>query len=653
MFHDTVASRFARSAGAAALLACVGHASAFGGGGTNSRDLVSPTEARWAQPGTANDYRTTMLDSGSRPVDVDVWQGNPNPRYSGSMVANDGDYSGYYYVGWAATEADLRDYLANNQASLADIDPHVYNGETRYAFIFEYTPSELFPAERGWDLHQTSSQVASFIANNPDKIPLDIEPYDDNGLTRFSVTWRDATAQEQARQRRFYPMMTRAQILDKIDNHGLRLVDLDTRPHDAFFSATMELDDGAEDWWLHGATQQELDAFIDQHGARVLDLETYGDPNGPTYDALLRPNTNELTQTVNTMMRSTTDGDSGFNQSIGHVERAAIRADAYFEPADSFGLFYLYAAFEEIENGEVDLDDPILYRLGDGDACPDDSGALVLTTYREALRKMMQEGDRQAAHAVLQVVGGTDIQGNLNDRDAIHSYLFHELGCHDGSIQNYTTLDDVDHLGRHYILGWLDDETEHAMLDLMNNDLDTTLAGSVTFQSVLDLALDQSDMTEWDKLRFRSHISLQTVAGTYDDYADPDEGMNTSRFVLHKVPVKLSEPIGSADVGLSFGTSNAFVNDASSVFGAQAAVGLAIARLWRNALDSAIPSWEDNPSPCPADQNADGVLDNGDITAFVENFLAADPDADVNFDGVIDHGDLFLFVHLFTHGCEV
>ncbi|MFG0306294.1 MAG: GC-type dockerin domain-anchored protein [Phycisphaerales bacterium JB040] len=51
-----------------------------------------------------------------------------------------------------------------------------------------------------------------------------------------------------------------------------------------------------------------------------------------------------------------------------------------------------------------------------------------------------------------------------------------------------------------------------------------------------------------------------------------------------------------------------------------------------------------------ADLNRDGVLDNGDIGAFVAAFLTAHPDADVLADGVIDNGDIASFVELFAGG---
>ncbi|MFG0306432.1 MAG: GC-type dockerin domain-anchored protein [Phycisphaerales bacterium JB040] len=54
---------------------------------------------------------------------------------------------------------------------------------------------------------------------------------------------------------------------------------------------------------------------------------------------------------------------------------------------------------------------------------------------------------------------------------------------------------------------------------------------------------------------------------------------------------------------------------------------------------------------CGADVNGDGVLDNGDIGAFVKLFLAGDARADFNADGILDNGDIGAFVVAFLAGC--
>jgi len=59
-----------------------------------------------------------------------------------------------------------------------------------------------------------------------------------------------------------------------------------------------------------------------------------------------------------------------------------------------------------------------------------------------------------------------------------------------------------------------------------------------------------------------------------------------------------------------------------------------------------------DPAPdCPPDLNGDGIVDNGDIGAFVALFLAGDLAADFNGDGILDNGDIGAFVGAFLAGC--
>jgi len=55
--------------------------------------------------------------------------------------------------------------------------------------------------------------------------------------------------------------------------------------------------------------------------------------------------------------------------------------------------------------------------------------------------------------------------------------------------------------------------------------------------------------------------------------------------------------------------------------------------------------------PCLPDLNKDGVVDNGDIIAFVSLFLTGNITADLNGDGILDNGDIITFVSLFLAGC--
>lgn len=60
---------------------------------------------------------------------------------------------------------------------------------------------------------------------------------------------------------------------------------------------------------------------------------------------------------------------------------------------------------------------------------------------------------------------------------------------------------------------------------------------------------------------------------------------------------------------------------------------------------------QENP-PCIADINTDGILDNGDIRAFVALYVDRDPEADFDDNGFVNPDDVRLFLRAYLTNCE-
>ena len=56
-------------------------------------------------------------------------------------------------------------------------------------------------------------------------------------------------------------------------------------------------------------------------------------------------------------------------------------------------------------------------------------------------------------------------------------------------------------------------------------------------------------------------------------------------------------------------------------------------------------------APCPADLNADRVIDTADLGILIGEFGTAGPDADINGDGVVDTADLGILIGVFGSDC--
>jgi len=67
--------------------------------------------------------------------------------------------------------------------------------------------------------------------------------------------------------------------------------------------------------------------------------------------------------------------------------------------------------------------------------------------------------------------------------------------------------------------------------------------------------------------------------------------------------------------------------------------------------DTGTPGFYFMRSCCPADWNADGVVDFNDLLAFLNDYNAGDPRADVNRDGVVDFNDFLAFLNDYNTPC--
>jgi hypothetical protein len=54
---------------------------------------------------------------------------------------------------------------------------------------------------------------------------------------------------------------------------------------------------------------------------------------------------------------------------------------------------------------------------------------------------------------------------------------------------------------------------------------------------------------------------------------------------------------------------------------------------------------------CEPDWNDDGALDSRDFIAYLNDWVAGDPQADINDDGVVDTRDFIQYLNLWTGGC--
>ena len=93
----------------------------------------------------------------------------------------------------------------------------------------------------------------------------------------------------------WYTGVSSSTLTQSLNEHGARLIDLEIDQASPLrLSASMVRNTGAYAsawWWYFGITANRLSEVLDDHGARILDLEVYVTPAGLRYAVILVPNT--------------------------------------------------------------------------------------------------------------------------------------------------------------------------------------------------------------------------------------------------------------------------------------------------------------------------------------------------------------------------
>jgi len=202
-------------------------------------------------------------------------------------------------------------------------------------------------------------------------------------------------------------------------------------------------------------------------------------------------------------------------------------------------------------------------------------------------------------------------------------------------------------------------------LDILRTELDAALAqGGPTFPYVefvlaelARLELEAFDLATDDTYVTDGALTVDVASGLIaNDVAQPGRTVEVDLAFLtgpEGVGPQFGSVVVNADGSFTYTPDPGFVGTDTFNY-----------RLTARVDDSANPVGDPNAysdpadvvirveaSGCWADINADGVLDLGDINAYVALYLAAEPAADYNGDGVLDLGDINAFVQAFLAGC--
>ena len=124
---------------------------------------------------------------------------------------------------------------------------------------------------------------------------IDVDPYLVDGSLRFAVVMKPNTGAD-ATGWWWYFGQTPQSLGQKLDENKARLIDLERYKvgNDTRFAAIMVSNQGPKStgwWWYHGQTAAQVKQRLDEHNARLLDVERHGAGANQRFDIVLVPNT--------------------------------------------------------------------------------------------------------------------------------------------------------------------------------------------------------------------------------------------------------------------------------------------------------------------------------------------------------------------------
>lgn len=623
------------------LSALVGAASPAGADVQNN--LVTPT-GWWWMTGASEQAINDRVDEGFRVVDIEV-EDSAGTVFSAAFVRNDGDYQRGWWWYFGQTEAEVSQRMAQHNARLIDLEPYETGAGIRYAIVLIPNTGSDEAADHGFETNQTFAELSAFVNNPQGRRILDIQPYTSNGQQRFAYIWVENSG-NLASGWWVWANATPEMISDGLTANNARLIDLE--PHDGTntFTALAVPNDGNAWYWFYNMQYDDVDRLAHQFASRITDLQRYTTQGGNTrYAAVLRRNANNLTIAANAQMRQflELDATSGFllrriNGPTSTI--ASVFRDRIFEPASLIKTGHHFAAMREVALGNTMLTAQIPEFPGAFTVCPDTTQTPVLRPLNTLLREMMENSSNPATEAVRGAFGTALIE-NTCAAFGGDITLNHMLGCLCSFDRNEATLMHFSNLHQAVVegamLGFRDQ-----FYDLMSNGTDFG-RGSFSTTDVLDEELAASNLSANQQQDFRAAMLFAHKGGSYTCSGEA----HRSRGAFVRIPHRLNCRTVVSEYFIG-----SWVNDASSGDDANDAVGAGISALYRNVLLEAIASWEDDFCPCgPGDINGDGVVDLGDVTAFVTAWQNQHPSADLDQNGVFDLTDVVIFIQHFSRGC--
>src|SRR5688500_9785460 len=233
------------------------------------REKTSPTGWWWLQ-GVTEAQVNAKVSEGYRLTDIEVESTAPY-TFSAVFVRNTGLHAKTW--GWrlAQSEPQLEAYMSANNLRIIDLEV-AHEGTTPHLTATMIRNAGADATAWWWYYDKSLAYIIDRVNEHNGRI-IDIDTYILGGNRFYSAVMVSNTG-SQYRDWTWFPNVTWAQVEFLMDDLNARLIDVEDRG-DGRFAVVMQKLNGEYWWWALAHSEDDLNHFNDQRGARIIRSEEH------------------------------------------------------------------------------------------------------------------------------------------------------------------------------------------------------------------------------------------------------------------------------------------------------------------------------------------------------------------------------------------
>lgn len=428
----------------------------------DDRDRSTKTGAIWQTNVTPAEMQT-LINQGWRFTDLEI-ESSSTWEFTVSAVQNTGTYQKSWWWVYGVTTAQLNTTISQNNARIVDIETYDDAGITRYAAILI---SNTGADQKAWWWYpgQTSAQVNSNLTANNGRL-TSFDRYTQGGVDRYTTVMISNTGADQRNWGYLYGASVAA-ISSNVNQNGNRIYSIERVANDSY-DVILVQNSNFGWWWDVDMTEAEVTELLEQNIGRLVDVERNLTLSGTRYTAIVLDNANSLERTARQQFfnaPAASLGDYGFFlKEVNGPVLAEMRADTVFEPASTMKTLYHVHAMRRVSQ----LLTPLTQQINKPLVCGTPGQNQPL---EQLLGDMMEYSDNMSTLAVSNYFGIGSIDTTASVLGMTSTNINYTLGCTGptpGSIYNQMTLRDLSELHEDVANGYLGSQRAK-FYDLMAN----------------------------------------------------------------------------------------------------------------------------------------------------------------------------------------